>query len=317
MNGWKRPIHNDRFSLEVDHWIKIQPKAESISELLEGGIEFHAHSSPSVSKRKYSDIEYAMEARSCGMSGIVLKAHEGDTAARAQLVQEVVPEIRTIGGVVLNRYVGGFNADAVKMSHQLGGGIVWFPTVDADNHERFKATLTTDMASYEPGQYGGLTILDANGEVKREVERILEYVARHQLILASGHLSVPEIKALIPVLHQYQIRKFVIQHPDLHLINMSREDQMEVANEGFFLEKCLISFLPNHRVRSVAEILTDIKEVGHSHYLMVTDFGQHHHPSPIEGLNFFVHLLQSSGISSQQIVDMIRETPERLLSGKV
>lgn len=313
MKKWEKVHFDDPLTKEIDNWIKTQPQPDSLSELLKDGIEIHAHSSPSIADRKYSDIEFAKEAYHCEMWGIVLKAHEGDTSARAQLVQEIVPEVKTIGGVVLNRPVGGFNLEAVKMSHQLGGKIVWFPTVDADNHIRFKESYNLDLTDYEPGEYGGLCIMNKHGEITKEVKSILEYAAEHELLLASGHLSVPEIRILVPVLKNFGIKKFVVQHPDLHIINMSRNDQMWVANQGFFLEKCLFSFLPDYRVRSVTETIRDIKEVGHDHYVMVTDFGQNHHPTPIHGLNFFIQLLKKENFTDQQIKDMLSNTPKKLL----
>jgi hypothetical protein len=314
MEKWTPRYFEDSLSKEVDEWIAKEDHIPRYPHLLKGSIDLHTHSSPSVLKRKFSDIEYARQAKSFGMKGIAIKAHEGDTTTRAVLIQELFPDQIAVGGVALNNPVGGFNLQAVKMSHQLGGSFVWLPTADADNHYRFKETGSASFQGYQPGQYGGLTVLDDNGEVKKEVKEILEYVGKHRLILASGHLSIIEIKELIPWIQKYNINNFVVQHPDIHFLNIGFEDQKLIADAGFYLEKCLFSFLPNYRVRSVETLIDEIREIGVNRILLVTDFGQWHHPSPILGVDFLIHLLKARGYTDQEVTSMASENPLTLLN---
>src|SRR5438445_4289963 len=86
--------------------------AEPIS--LAGVIDFHCHTAPDSVPRSINDFELARLARDAGMRSIVLKNHFAPTADRAQLLMREVPGIAVFGGLVLNRAVGGLNAEAVR-----------------------------------------------------------------------------------------------------------------------------------------------------------------------------------------------------------
>ena len=60
-----------------------------------------------------TDIEIAGMARARGMAAIVLKNHFTMTADRAWLAERVTGQ-RCYGGIVLNRAVGGLNAEAIR-----------------------------------------------------------------------------------------------------------------------------------------------------------------------------------------------------------
>ena len=75
------------------------------------------------------------------MKAVVLKNHFGSTAARAVLVNKIVPQIEVFGGIVLNHSVGGINPQAVVAMHRIGGK---YPDAWHYHHMR-------DPASMSPG----------------------------------------------------------------------------------------------------------------------------------------------------------------------
>ena len=75
-----------------------------------GIVDLHVHSAPSLVRRHTTDPDTAALARAVGITTMVLKAHEGSTAERAQLIGG-----GAVGGVVLNSPVGGANPDAVMV----------------------------------------------------------------------------------------------------------------------------------------------------------------------------------------------------------
>ena len=87
--------------------------------VIDGIIDFHVHSAPSLAPRHSDDPETMQQARAAGVARFVLKAHEGCTAARAALLGG-----EAIGGVVLNSPVGGANPDAVAVAAALGARVV-------------------------------------------------------------------------------------------------------------------------------------------------------------------------------------------------
>ncbi|MEG4320899.1 MULTISPECIES: DUF6282 family protein [unclassified Microcoleus] len=98
-----------------------QPVCAVGDSQIEGAIDFHVHSSPDVIPRRLDDFEVAESAARSHMKAVVLKNHYASTAARAVLVNKIVPQIQVFGGIVLNRAIGGLNPDAVEAMHRIAG----------------------------------------------------------------------------------------------------------------------------------------------------------------------------------------------------
>src|ERR1700749_1391675 len=103
---------------------------------IKGAIDVHVHSETDLFPRIADDVGVARHAASLGLRAISLKCHPERTTSRAYLAQQMVPGIQIVGGIVLNRSVGGINPAAVESALQLGAKNVWMPTVDAANHAR-------------------------------------------------------------------------------------------------------------------------------------------------------------------------------------
>lgn len=106
------------------------------ARLLRGAIECHVHSFPDVVGRKLDDLELVEQARAAGLRAIVLKSHVCSTCERAYLLNRLQPDVRVLGGVVLNDTVGGFNPRAVEAALEMGARQIWMPTKSAANHQQ-------------------------------------------------------------------------------------------------------------------------------------------------------------------------------------
>ena len=107
---------------------------------LQGIVDIHVHSDPDGVTRKLDALDTARLAKEAGVRAIVLKNHWAPTAQLAYTVAKVVPGIEVLGGIALDRAVGGVNPEAVKQGAAFTGGklrIVWMPTFDAENYVRF------------------------------------------------------------------------------------------------------------------------------------------------------------------------------------
>src|SRR5919198_3241003 len=180
--------------------------SERARELVRGAYDPHIHISPDVVERRISDVQLAQRFLDVGLAGFGLKSHYTSTAERARVVSEAVPGIHVLGAIALNRAVGGLNPTAVEIAAREGGRIVWFPTVSSENeqHEvlaadpdgkvpvwvRFELELRSSGVVPAP-----VPVVDAGGELVDEARAVLEVVARHDLVLATGHLSRDEIFA--------------------------------------------------------------------------------------------------------------------------
>lgn len=168
-------------------------------------VDLHVHTAPSLYPRRYSDPEMVRVARQVGVSTVVLKAHEGSTAARAQLAGQ-----GAAGGIVLNSSVGGANPDAVRVAAGLGGRIVWMPTASAQAH--IAAHAQAELSVHRPGLFGAVVVCVAD-RLRPEWLPVFEEVAAHDLVLASGHLSMDEAVCVFQTAATCGVRRFLVNHP--------------------------------------------------------------------------------------------------------
>ena len=98
-----------------------------VHELLSGTYDLHIHTAPDVIPRKCTDEETVRRLEAAGMKGCAIKCHYFETAARAALLQERFPQMIIVGGLVLNRSVGGINPEAWSGSDRWAAECSGFP----------------------------------------------------------------------------------------------------------------------------------------------------------------------------------------------
>src|SRR5687767_3090511 len=158
------------------------------SRLLAGAIDIHVHHLPDDRPRSIDAIDVATLAKSRGMRAIVLKNHYESTAGLAYVVRKLVPGIEVFGGIDLNLTVGGINPSAVEHMTKVTGGwgrVVWMPTFDAENQVR---------SSKESRPFVSVS---RNGELLPAVKEVIALIAKHQLVLATGHSTSAEVLLLV------------------------------------------------------------------------------------------------------------------------
>jgi hypothetical protein len=284
-------------------------------ELLRGAIDLHTHSAPSFFDRLLDDVGLAEQARAAGMRAVLYKAHEQDTTGRAALVRRTVPGILAFGGVVLNDAVGGLNPVAVEASIKLGARMVWMPTMSSRHHIGFfgGSHFGHGMRGATPRGGTGVSVLDEAGGLRPEVREILRLIAEAGICLSTGHLSLPEIRALVPAARKAGVHRVLVTHPDLKLSAIGVEDQKALADEGAVMEKDVNTLGPPWHSITLDAMVKSIREVGPSRCVLATDYGQLHSPSPVDGLRIFIQLCLEQGIAEADVRTMVTTNPARLL----
>lgn len=288
-----------------------------LPEWLVGAVDLHVHSAPSLFPRRYDDDELVAAAARAGLGGVVLKAHEGETVARARLAGSRQPELDVFGGVVLNRFVGGFNPYAVELALTMGGRLVWMPTLHAANHIRFYGG-----SGYreQAGGIGGppvepLTVLGEDGQLLPVVGEVLEALARHPTaVLSSGHLSADETLVLFREASRLGLERLLVTHPLLPLSDYSLEVQRELAGVGAVIEHCFLPHTEGWGGVAVARVARHIREVGVERCLISTDLGQRDGVDPAEGLGSFAESLLAEGLTRREVRRLAVDNPRTLLS---
>lgn len=294
--------------------VRVFPPPPPAVSPIAGAIDFHVHSAPDVFGRSVSDFEIAEIAANAGMRALVLKNHVTSTAARAFLVNQVVPNIKLFGGITLNRAVGGINPDAVEWMFRMQGGrgkVVWLPTFDADHHlKTFK----------EPGE--GLKVAE-NGKVLPETEAVLKVIARENLVLNTGHVSPEETLAVIQKARELGVNNIVITHAMADVPGLSIDQLKEAAQMGAYIELVYLNHLmgPNAQLAwmrhwkqvSTEDMAKAIKEIGAEHFLLSTDLGQTGNPIHTDGYKAMIAGLKNAGITQEQLDMMMKTNPAKLL----
>lgn len=284
--------------------------------LLEGSIELHCHSYPSIFPRKQNDWELVEDVKEAKMAGVVLKAHEASTVDRASLIRLKEPGLHVYGGLVLNEFTGGLSPKAVDAAIRQGAKIIWMPTISANQHCCHFGKKKTRFFNSErpiPNEEQGLTIWDDNRQIKQQVHEILALIGEANIALATGHLSAEEAAVLIDAAKEHRIEKILIQHADLGIAPVPIEMQKEFAKKGAIIEKCYLACSEDFQDLSVEKMAETIREIGAESCALVTDYGQDHNIPPIEALSRFVSEMLEAGITEREVETMIVHNPRMLL----
>lgn len=273
---------------------------------LTGAYDLHVHASPDVSARKFTDIELAKHMIEAGFAGIGLKCHFAETAARAALLNEQFPGFHSVGGITLNRSVGGFNPFAVEMCGKMGGKFVWMPTLEARSYKKFHNPQFTE-AELTAFPYA----FDENKKLLPSIHEVLEVAAHYKMIVGTGHLSAEEGLALIAAAKEHGVEKIVATHADNPADYYSLEQQVEAVKLGAVIEHCYFTVYKNRT--SIEDMVAQMQAVGFDNTYASTDFGQVDNPYPDEGIKEFLDALSAKGVADADLEKLVKINPESLI----
>jgi hypothetical protein len=266
---------------------------------LDGVIDLHVHAGPDVRPRKTTALELARAAQAARMRGFVFKNHHVPTVVSAAALREAVPGLAVFGGLTLNQSVGGLNPAAVEASLKMGAAVIWMPTLDAAHERAYR------------GQAGDwIALLDDRGRLLPAVEEIVRLIAADDAILGLGHISLAEMKALLPVARERGVRKIVVNHPEINFLDLSPAAQRELTGPGVFFERCYV------RANSAVDwdgFAAGIRALGVETTVLATDLGQPDNPDPVSGMKEMLAALARRGFSKRELETMACKNPADLL----
>ena len=297
------------------------PLSTAAWKVLEGAYDLQVHVAPDVIERRIDDLDLAKEFLEHGLRGFVLKSHYMSTAERAKVVSRAVPGIEAYGALTLNHAVGGLNPVAVELAGRSGAKIVWMPTVDAANETAgradgpkeklpFWAKIQRELAAtgINPPP---ISVIDAGGNVTDAARRCIEVIAKHNMVLATGHLGRAEIFALVKTARAMGAKKVVVTHAEFPSQNLSAEEQLELAQMGAFIEHC---FTTMHTGKAPWDaVLSAIRKVGPARCILSTDLGQTINPPVAEGFAMFAQRLLDAAFTVEEVRRMTVVNPGALV----
>jgi len=299
--------------------------AESVTEAaweaIQGAYDLQVHVAPDVIARRTDDVDLAKDFLARGLRGFVLKSHYVPTSERAKVVARAVPGIESYGAIALNHSIGGLNAVAVEIAGRSGNKIVWFPTVDAANETAgrldggseklpFWAKIQREIAAAGITR-PPLTVLDSAGRISEETRQCLELIAKHDMIVATGHLGRHEIFPLVRVARELGVKRIIITHAEFPSQNLTGEEQSELAQLGAIIEHCFTTYYTNKAPWEA--VYANIRRVGVERTMLSTDLGQATNPPVAEGFAMFAQRLLDAGFSAAEIRTMSVTIPASLV----
>jgi len=279
-------------------------QAPDASAALKGAIDIHVHGAPDDRPRSVDVIQAAREARDRGMRAIVVKNHYESTAGDAYLARTLVPGIEVFGGIDLNLTVGGINPAAVEHMTKVTGGwgrVVWFPTFDSENQVRVSKENRPSVS------------VSRNGALLPAVTGVIALIAKHNLVLATGHSAAAEGLLLLREGRRQGVQRMVVTHAMNAPIEMTVAQMKEAAALGAFIEFVgSTPVSPDARER-YDRFAAAIKQIGPQFCILSSDLGQATNPRPAEGFGAFLAAMLARGFTQQDVDQMSKVNPARLL----
>jgi len=269
---------------------------------MQGAIDFHVHADPDpFHERRLDVLDLALQAKEAGMKAIVAKCHHFGTAPLAYLVNKIVSGFTLIGSLTLNSEVGGPNPEVVEVAAKSGARVIWMPT-------------SSSVVDREKRGLAGISLVDSAGRLLPSVISILEIIKENNMVLGTGHISIPEIYAITAEGIRRGV-KVTITHPlNSHFGSvLTLEQQKELGRMGAYIEQCFVSCMPVLGGMSPKVMVDHIKAVGEEHCILSTDFGQALHPTPPEGFRMMVANMIQFGLSEKEIEILVKVNPSKLL----
>lgn len=299
----------------------VTPVSDAAWEALQGAYDLQIHVAPDVIERRIDDVDLAKDFLARGLKGFVLKSHYIPTAERAQVVSKCVPGIKAYGAIALNHSIGGLNPVAVEIAGRSGNKIVWFPTVDAANETAGRLDGGTEKLPFwakiqrEIAAAGitrpPMTVLDSEGKINEDTRQCLELIAKHDMILATGHLGRHEIFPLVKEARARGVNRIIVTHAEFPSQNLTGAEQADLADLGAIIEHCFTTYHTNKAPWEA--VFANIRATGIERSMLATDLGQKTNPPVTEGFAMFAQRLLDAGFTVAEIHQMAATTPARLV----
>jgi hypothetical protein len=276
------------------------------ARLLQGAIDMHFHmDAPTPNGAgEQADIAKVRVARLRGMRGLVLKNHYEPTATLAYHLRLEVPNFDLFGGIVMNRANGGINVAAVEyMATQIKGApgkVVWMPAGDSEIESR---------TSKQPNK--PFVAVSRNGELLPDVKAVISLIAKHGLVLASGHIAPEDALMVFRESRRQGVEHMIATHAMDLAGKMNMDQMLEAAKLGAIIEVDFRNTLSEGGRRADA-----IRKIGPEHCLISEFWTKTEAPKEYGGLGgvgAFAEAMRSRGFTDHELDLMFKENPARLL----
>lgn len=269
----------------------------------------HVHAAPDVLDRIGDDSDIARAFSDAGDDGFVLKAHYESTVGRAHAVVRATG-LQVFGGIALNQHCGGINPSAVAATLEAGGRVIWMPTADSRTQQTAGLPrLCHTVPQLEQRSYA-LPPVDMSS--RSATESVLELIAEHDGVLATGHVGRDECRWLLERAAHYGITRVLLTHPSYTVPGLVPAEIAELADRGGHVEITCYQLL--HQPGCTPELLAAVADAAGEHLVLSSDAGQPDSPTPPDALRLLVDTLAVQGVDVGRLNAASGEVPLRLFA---
>lgn len=273
--------------------------------------DVHVHAAPDVLARIGHDDQIAAGYVAAGYSGFVLKAHHESTVGRASALSRSTG-LDVVGGITLNRAVGGINPAAVLSALSTGGRVVWFPTADSHTQESAKLPRLRDLdARLDRSALCVPPHPAADAEVARNASFVLDLIAEHDAVLCTGHVGVAECHWLFDQARSRRIGRFLLTHPSYTVPGMTPQEIAEFAEQGAYVE--ITAYQLFHQPGMTPAKLAEVARAAGGRLVLASDAGQPTSPEPPAALEQLIDALAGEGLDRGLLRAAASDVPRHLV----
>lgn len=278
---------------------------------LEGTYDLHVHPSPSIQRRRFNALEAIKLASEERMAGVLFLDHTYNTTTMADIINEMGFQTKAFGSIMLNEAVGGLSPSVVEIALALGTKQIQMPTYSSKAHQDAYGD-DQKIFPYKK-RVKPMYILDDHGRLIPEVEEIIELVKASTSFLACGHLSPPEVDALVKRGKEVGC-KVMVCSVSTDMPGYPLDDQKKWATDNVFMEHDYLALTDVPHVRTpITTIVEQIRTVGAERCVLGTDAGSMKLPHNVSAMKDFIGRLIGAGLSDKEIDLTTRRNPKILL----
>ena len=277
------------------------------ARLLKGAVDLHFHMDPwpPGALNGNANIETVRVARSRGLRGLVIKDHNEPTAPLAYHLRQEIPGLELYGGFVMNRPNGGINPAGVEfMATKVRGEpgrIVWMPAGDGEKEVR---------ESKNPNR--PFVAVSRNGELLPEVKQVISIVAKHGLVIASGHIASEEALMVFREAKRQGVQHMIATHAFDLAGKMTIEQMQEAAQLGAFIEFDYRNTLEGGRMDAIRKLGPQFSFLSE----FWTKVSAPKEYGGLEGVGTFAQAMRAHGFTDRELDLLFKENPAKALGLK-
>jgi hypothetical protein len=156
-------------------------------------------------------------------------------------------------------------------------------------------------------------VVNDSGKLTDDAKEVVQLVVDYGAILATGHISKPEILATVDFALGVGAKRIVITHPELAAPKLDLPTMVELAKAGCTMEFCAVNLLPMFYSISVQGLLEAIEAVTPERTIISSDGGQPFNPRPHEAIRVVIQSLHEKGLPAETFRTICIENQKRLL----